>query len=119
MGGSIYSLRSVHVLTLCVVGLLSVGLLMVQSASMTITGDPNVRFQWAGPAAKHALFVGLALIAYFTAAHVDYRKLIASGPSLLKSPIVWLMLIAILMSVAVLKIGIEVNGARPAPVRRR
>ena len=111
MGGSIFSLRSVHVLTLAVVGLLCIGVLMVQSASMASTGDPNAGFLWAGAAAKHALFAALAFAAFIAVSRFDYRRL-AQSSNPLASPIVWAMAFAILASAVVLKFGVEVNGAR-------
>src|SRR4051812_33600269 len=45
MEDSIYRLRHADILTLCVMGLLALGVVMVQSASMNATGALEVRLQ--------------------------------------------------------------------------
>src|SRR3982751_1266328 len=45
MEDSIYRLRHADILTLCVIGLLALGVVMVQSASMNATGALEVKLQ--------------------------------------------------------------------------
>lgn len=108
---TIYKLRTEHVLIVCVLGLLFLGVIMVQSASMTVTGD--ITWQWTDRGTKHLLFAGVALITFFVVGHVDYAGL-ARPVETHKSIIFWLLIVAVLTCLAVLipHVGIEVNGAR-------
>jgi len=54
---SIYRLRLQDILAICVLALLAFGLLMVQSASTSVTADPH--FQWSPLGMKDLIFVGL------------------------------------------------------------
>jgi cell division protein FtsW len=111
MDGSIFSLRSRHVLTLAVLGLLCVGVLMVQSASMTVGSNGGGSFMFSGRALWHAIYAAIAFLTFLGVSRLDHRKL-AVSTSILTSPLAWAMVIAIVLSVAVLAVGIEVNGAR-------
>lgn len=110
MDASIYRLRLQDILALCVMGLLFLGILMVQSAAMNVTGEAT--WQWTGRGSKHLLYAGLALITFFVVGQFDYSRLV--GRSTGRSPILWLLGIAVVMCVLVLipGIGMEVNGAR-------
>lgn len=107
MPTSIFAIRSFHVLALCVLSLLAIGVLMVASASMSIVGGTV----WNAQAIKHAAYAVLAAVAFFGVARFDYRLLLVET-RVLRSAVAWAMVVAIAMSVAVLVIGVEVNGAR-------
>ncbi len=110
MDASIYRLRLQDTLALCVMGLLFLGILMVQSAAMNVTGEPT--WEWTSRGSKHLLYAGLALIAFFVTGQFDYNRL--NTRSVCRNPIVWLLGVAMLACVLVLipGVGIEVNGAR-------
>jgi len=61
MDVSIYRLRHRDILALCVIALVLLGVLMVQSAAMNVTGQ--VKWQWTERGTRHAMF---ALVALFT-----------------------------------------------------
>lgn len=110
MDDSIYRLRDRDLLTLCVLALLALGVVMVQSAAMNVgTGS---LWQWSERGTKHALYAALALLSFFTVSRLDYRKLV--GSRALASPAVWAAVIAVGLCAAVLVpgIGLAVNGAR-------
>lgn len=111
MPGSVFGIRSPHVLTLCVFALLCIGVLMVQSAMMGVTGNPNANPLMNGLAFKHMGFAFAAFVAFLVVSRLDYRLLMNDGP-IWQSPIAWAMLVAGLLSIAVLVIGTEVNGAK-------
>lgn len=110
MDASIFRLRLADVLACCVMALLFLGVLMVQSAAMNVTGEPS--WQWTSRGAKHLLYAGLALIAFFVVGQVDYQKL--NTRRVHRAPVVWLLAISAVACVLVLipGVGIEVNGAR-------
>src|SRR5688500_18047082 len=107
---SIYRMRLQDILTLCVLALLFVGGLMVQSAAMNVTGQLN--WHWNDRGIKHLLFAGLALATFFIVARIDYRFL-ARGRGL-GNVSLWLLATAVAACILVLvpTIGTEVNGAR-------
>ncbi|HWB55242.1 MAG TPA: putative peptidoglycan glycosyltransferase FtsW [Tepidisphaeraceae bacterium] len=110
MEASIYRLRLRDILTVCVVGLLFLGFVMVQSASAKVSNSPGWALTNAGE--KHAGFVGLALITFFLVGRFDYRRL-NSKPSIL-NPVIWILMVSLIMCGLVLvpHVGREVNGAR-------
>lgn len=110
MDSCIDRLRTHHILSLCVMGLLFIGLLMVQSASMSVSGD--LSWHWSDLAGKHLLFVSVALIVYFVVGSIDYRRLFDTR-TWRNVPIAF-YLAALFLCVLVLipGIGKEVNGAR-------
>lgn len=111
MPGSVFGIRSPHVLTLCVFALLAIGVLMVQSAMMGVTGNVNARPLLNGLAFKHLGFALASFVAFLVVSRFDYRRLLGDGP-LWHSPIVWALASAVLLSLAVLVVGKEVNGAK-------
>ncbi len=111
MPSSVFGIRSPHVLTLCVAVLLSIGVLMVASAMMNITGRADANPLFNSVAFKHLVFSALALATFIGVGRFDYRLLLR-GDALWKSPVLWALGAAILLSVAVLVIGTEVNGAK-------
>jgi len=73
MEDSIYRLSYREILTLCVMGLLFLGIIMVQSASMHVTGQ--VGWQWTRTGAKHAGFAAVALMTFWLVGYFDYARL--------------------------------------------
>jgi cell division protein FtsW len=110
MEASIYRMRLRDILAMCVLGLLFLGLIMVQSASAKVSNVPSWHFTSAG--AKHAMFVGLSLIIFFLVGRFDYRRL-NTRLSLL-NPVAWVVAAGFVTCVLVLvpHVGREVNGAR-------
>lgn len=112
MDVSIYRLRHRDILTVCVLALLCLGVVMVQSASMSVTGQPGWR--WAEAGTKQILFSVFAIAAFLAVGHVDYSRLIAVNARIWRQPIIWMLLIAAFACLIVLvpHVGIEKNGAR-------
>src|SRR5438128_699873 len=112
MDVSIYRLRHRDILTLCVLALLLLGVLMVQSASMHVTG--RVGWGWTDKGTKQALFGGVAIVAFFIVGALDYRWLLKGTKTIWRNPMLWILGIACFACLAVLvpHVGIEVNGAR-------
>ena len=109
---SIYRLRHRDVLCLCVLALLALGIVMVQSAAMNVTGD--VGWQWTERGTRHMLYAAFAIAAFLFVGRIDYAKLAAHESPLWRRPILWMALVAIFTCAVVLVpgIGIERNGAR-------
>lgn len=112
MDSSIDRLRPSDVLTICVLALLGTGIVMVQSAAMSITGEVGLR--WSDRGTRHAIFAAVGLIVYFLVARVDHRRLLADRRVGGLTPAGWLMALSVVLCVIVLipGIGISVNGAR-------
>ena len=85
---------------------------MVQSASSQITGD--LKWQWSVLGAKHLRFVIASAITFLSIGRFDYAWLARQRKSALRSPILWAMVIATVLCMAVLVpgIGVQINGAR-------
>ncbi|MDB5304015.1 MAG: stage sporulation protein [Phycisphaerales bacterium] len=112
MDASIYRLRHQDILTFCVLGLLCIGVLMVQSASSSVTGE--LHWKWSLLGAKHLRFAIGAMITFWIVGRIDYAFLGIRYRSLWRSPIAWTSIAAALTCAAVLVpgIGMSVNGAR-------
>jgi len=112
MDPSIYRLRLRDILFLCVMGLLLLGVLMVQSASSRVTGD--IAWSWNSVGTKHAIFACIALIAFFAIGHMDYQWLLRCPTISIKNPILWFWFFALATCAAVLvpHVGMQINGAR-------
>ena len=112
MDDSIYRLRNHDILTLATLALLAIGVIMVQSASMGVTGQLGFRLTDLGE--KQLLFSGIGLVAYTIISRIDYARLLPRRRNILFAPPVWLMVVALAVCAAVLvpHIGIERNGAR-------
>ncbi len=108
---SIYRLRIADLLTICVMGLLGLGILMVQSASITVVGD--VRFRWTELGVKQMIFAVIGLVTYLAIGRFDYARLAQSAKEW-RRPAYILLAIAGIACVLVLipHIGISKNGAR-------
>lgn len=106
-------LRLPDVVTLCVATLLCLGLLMVQSAAMNVTG--YVGWQWTDKGTRHLVYVALALAAFFLVGSIDYAKLRGpAGRPIWRSTILWSLIAAIGLCAIVLVpgIGLAKNGAQ-------
>jgi cell division protein FtsW len=112
MDPSIYRLRLRDILTLCVLGLLLLGVLIVQSAASRVTGD--TAWSWNSTGTKHLVFVILSLGTFFAVGHLDYRTLLRRPKITLANPIIWIFAIALITSGLTLvpHIGKQINGAR-------
>ena len=112
MEASIARLRHQDILTLCVLGLLGMGVIMVQSASTTVNGD--LAWQWTVMGAKHLKFAIAAGITFFAVSRFDYFRFGRYHGNFAHSPIAWCIGFATLVCVLVLipGIGSQINGAR-------
>jgi cell division protein FtsW len=113
---SIFRLGPSDVLALCVVCLLLLGAVMVQSAAMNVTGA--IGWGWTDRGTRHVLFAAAALLTFFITSNIDYsiinRRYRPGLVALCRQPILWFLAISCLMCLAVLipHVGISVNGAR-------
>lgn len=112
MDASIYRLRLGDILTICVLALLAFGVLMVESASASVTHQ--ARFYLSAPGLKQLIFVGLSIPTFFIIGRIDYAWLGRPRQSKLRSPVFWAFAIAAISCVLVLvpHVGMSVNGAR-------
>jgi cell division protein FtsW len=112
MDDSIYRLRQRDILTLCVLSLLCLGVVMVQSAAMNISG--TIDWQWTPRGSRHLVYAMVAVVAFFIVGNLDYAILARRTRSAWRHPITWLLAFAGFTCVIVLvpHVGIEVNGAR-------
>lgn len=111
------SLRTWHLLTLAVVALLGLGVVMVDSASMSLAGSPSISWKDAG--FKQVVFAGLGIIAFaltirskvewFTTPVRDSKNPLIKFAF---TPAAWGMIVATLLCLLVLTpLGTSVNGA--------
>lgn len=112
MDDSIYRMRHRDILALCVMALLCLGVIMVQSAAMNVSGD--TRWQWTERGMRHLVYAMVALITFFLVGHFDYTRLAQRASRLWLQPIAWFAFVSGFMCLIVLipHVGIEVNGAR-------
>ncbi len=99
-------------MALCVLALLLLGVLMVQSASMSVTG--SMKWHWSGPGLRHAIFAAVAIATFFTVGRIDYAPLGRRASKLHLNWFVAVFVVSAVMCFLVLvpHIGLEVNGAR-------
>jgi cell division protein FtsW len=112
MSISIYRLSSRDLLTLCVLCLLLMGVVMVQSASIGVSDQDTL--QWTAKGIKHITFAAAALFTFFFVGAVDFQRLGRRASTWWKNPIVWILGITAAVNAAVLvpHLGISVNGAQ-------
>jgi cell division protein FtsW len=113
MEDSIYRLRHRDILTLCVLSLLFLGVVMVQSAAMNVTGD--AKWQWTERGMKHLVYAMVAIVAFFAVGNLDYAWLVRSrSRNPFRNPVLWAAAISMFLCLIVLipHVGMEVNGAR-------
>ena len=102
---SIYRLRVQDILLICVLSLLALGVIMVQSASMSVANaGATPRWHWTDAGTRHLIFVVIALITFFAVGFVDYGRL-ARG-SWWRNPIFWLLVVAAFACFAVFVPGV-------------
>lgn len=113
MDGSIYRLRLQDVLGLCVLSLLLLGVLMVESASTVLGGGTQVG-GFTSRGAKHLLTALLAATVFVVASRFDYRRLFAVGRGWCRAPVVWFYGLAVVLCALTLipGVGTAVKGAR-------
>ncbi len=111
MTDSIYRLRPADVLCLCVLSLLCLGVLMVESATMRVSTATG--WQWSSEGAKQLVFAAGAAGVFLLVGRTDYRSL-NTGARWHARPAHWGMLIAAACCLLVLvpHVGVQVNGAR-------
>src|SRR5580692_3156903 len=97
---SIYRLRIRDVLTLCVLALLLLGIIMVQSAS--VGAADHAGWQWSPNAIKDAVFAGIGLALFLIAGSFNYAWLGQIPVNRWKTPILWILAITILANMLVL-----------------
>lgn len=112
MDASIYRLRLRDLLVLCVLSLLLLGVLMVQSASARVS-EVGAPF-WTGPAMKNLIMVAGSMFAFFAVGAIDYRKLARSDKLSPGNPVVlfYVVTLALCVLTNVPGLGRTVNGAR-------
>jgi cell division protein FtsW len=112
MDVSIYRLRHRDLLILCVLALLCLGIIMVQSAAKNLTGE--VKWGWSPLALKHLMYAGVAVLTFAVVGHVDYSRLGRQADSPWKSPALWALAAAGLACTLVLipHVGKSINGAQ-------
>lgn len=105
-------MRTGDILTLCVLALLCMGVVMVQSASATVAG--GLGGNWSVVGIKQVKFATMAFAAYLAMGHFNYARLAERATSLRRAPIIWCVVIAAGCCILVLApgIGSTVNGAR-------
>jgi len=112
MDVSIYRLRHQDILMLCVMSLVSFGIVMVQSASMRVTGE--VGWGWSSDGTRQAMFAGIALSVFLILGRIDYSQLLFGSHTRYRNVFFWALATAGVACLVVLipQIGIEKNGAR-------
>jgi len=112
MDVSIYRLRHRDVLALCVLSLLVLGIVMVQSASMHVTGV--VGWGWTDKGLRHAMYAAIAVVTFFIVGRIDYAFLLRGTETIWRNPVLWVLGVAGASCLLVLvpHVGLEVNGAR-------
>src|SRR3954469_14411825 len=112
MDPSIYRLKQRDILTFCVLVLLCLGMIMVQSAAMNVSGSLGWRWNPLGMKQVGFCFVGMG--AFFVVGHRDYAWLGRCSRWTWTHPVVWLLAITAALNTLVLvpHIGISKNGAR-------
>lgn len=111
MTDSIYRLHHRDILCMCVLALLCLGVLMVDSATMRVTG--NLHWHLSAGGTKQLVFAGVAMGVFLLVGRFDYTQL-EIKTSVKNSLVVWLLLGAMLTCVLVLipHVGSQINGAR-------
>jgi cell division protein FtsW len=109
---SIYRVRHRDLLALCVLSLLCLGVIMVQSASTNLGGE--LKWGWSQRGMQQFVYAGMAFGTFLLVGHLDYATLARRSATVWRSPVLWLTLAAAGTCAAVLVPGIgkNVNGAR-------
>src|ERR1700677_3258738 len=108
---TIYHLRTRDVLTLSVLGLLLLGVVMVQSAS---AGGGVARDRGSAGALKESAFAAAGVGIFFIVGAINYAWIGRRRSSRWRSPVMWMLGVTALANAVVLvpHVGVAVNGAR-------
>src|SRR5215213_10256659 len=107
MDPSIYRLRQRDILSFCVLALLCLGMIMVQSAAMNVTGKTTWQWNPLGMKQLGFCFAGFAI--FIVVGKHDYAWLTGRGKSIVTHPITWLLLGTALLNTLVLVRGIGIE----------
>jgi cell division protein FtsW len=109
---TIYHLRTRDVLTLSVLGLLLLGVVMVQSASAGAAMRTD--WQWSAGALKESAFAAAGVGIFFIVGAINYTWIGRRRLSRWRSPVMWMLGVTALANAVVLvpHVGVAVNGAR-------
>jgi cell division protein FtsW len=112
MDPSIYRLRQRDILAFCVLALLCLGVVMVQSASMHVTG--KLGWYWSALGLKQLGFALLGIVAFLAVGHWDYFRITKPTRWVVTHPVIWFFLLTAFLNLIVLvpHVGISRNGAR-------
>jgi cell division protein FtsW len=111
MNDSIYRLRTQDVLCFCVLALLCLGVLMVDSATMRVTG--NTGWHWSADGTKQAVFALVAMGVFFIVSRFDYHVLLGRNDRKISPALVFAVLAGTsCLLVLVPHVGMQINGAR-------
>src|SRR5688572_7483260 len=103
MDPSIYRLRQADILAFCVLALLCLGMIMVQSAAMNVTGQAGWR--WTPMGTKQFAFCFVGLAAFFVLGRFDYHRLnrpLEKWTALWKHPVVIFLAVTVVLNLLVL-----------------
>lgn len=105
--------RLAEYITMVVVFLMGTGAVMVFSAGANLSYELEVRRFYDFPALRQIFFFPLAVVVLLVASSIDYRWL-RIRERWWQSPLVWLLVVAVGLLVAVLvpQVGTEINDAR-------
>jgi cell division protein FtsW len=113
---SIYRLRTTDCLVLCVVCLLALGVIMVQSASANVTAATATAGGWSlyGAGTKQLFFALLAFTAFLLVGRINIASLCGPAKSWRSNRIGWIMAIALIGNIIVLipHVGLSLNHSR-------
>jgi cell division protein FtsW len=111
MNDSIYRLRNQDILCFCVLALLCLGVLMVDSATMRVTG--NSGWRWSADGTKQAVFAVVAAGVFFIVSRFDYAFLAGRNERKLNPAMIFVVLAGVsCLLVLVPHVGLQINGAR-------
>ncbi|HUB25975.1 MAG TPA: putative peptidoglycan glycosyltransferase FtsW [Tepidisphaeraceae bacterium] len=115
METSIYRLRSADVLLLCVLSLLALGVVMVQSAAVNVAASTD-GWGWSLSSAgsKQLIFAVFSFLAFLAVGACHYNFWCRPAARWWKNPILWILVITVICNVVVLipHVGKSINGAR-------
>jgi cell division protein FtsW len=111
---SIYRLRNSDILILCVMALLALGVVMVQSAGANAAGGNAWGWSLGSVGTKQLIFAIGSFIAFLLIGRMDISWLGEAPRHWRSSPVVWAMIVAVICNTIVLipHIGLEINHSR-------
>ncbi|MGA2233568.1 MAG: hypothetical protein ABSH22_21895, partial [Tepidisphaeraceae bacterium] len=93
---SIYRLRTTDVLILCVLALLCLGVVMVQSAGANAAGANGWGWSLGSGGSKQIFFASASFIAFLLVGRINYAWLCRTSGHWRSNPMVWMLFIALL-----------------------